>query len=242
MTELEHEHTPEAIAERLAEPARDSNLRDWVLGGIDGAITTFAIVAGVAGAGLANTIVIILGVANLIADGISMAAGNYSGVKAENDQYRKIRDMERREISVTPDGERAEVRHILAKKGFSGKDLDRVVETLTSDVERWIDFMAAEEFGMPKVRRSPRKAAVATFLAFVGCGAVPLTPYLLGLRNSFPIAAVATCLVFFGIGAVKSKWSMSRWWVSGGETLAVGAMAAGTAYAIGHFLERLVGQ
>ncbi|MEL6322640.1 MAG: VIT1/CCC1 transporter family protein, partial [Pseudomonadota bacterium] len=229
------------IAQRLSGPVPSSYLRDWVLGGIDGAITTFAIVAGVAGAGLPNSVVIILGIANLIADGISMAAGNFSGVKAENDQYRKICEMERRHIGAAPEGERAEVRQILQNKGFSGADLDHAVATLTANDERWIDFMVAEEFGLAKTRRSPREAAVATFVAFVVCGAVPLTPYLIGLGSSFPVAAVATGVVFFGIGAAKSRWSMVRWWASGAETLAIGATAAAAAYVIGALLERIVG-
>ncbi len=241
MPELEHEHTPEAIAQRLSEPARASYLRDWVLGGIDGAVTTFAIVAGVAGAGLSHTVVIILGVANLVADGISMAAGNYSGVKAENDEYLKLRDMERRHIRATPEGEREEVRQLFHNKGFSGEDLERAVDVICADKERWVNFMLTEEYGAPKVHRSPISAALATFAAFVLCGAVPLLPYLMGAPKSFSLAAVATGIVFFAIGAMKSKWSMVRWWASGLETLAIGSAAAIAAYLIGDGLEKIVG-
>ena len=238
---LEHGHTPQAIAARLAAPWRPNYLRDWVLGGIDGAVTTFAIVAGVTGAGLSNVVIIILGAANLLADGISMAAGNYSGVKAENDEHRQLRAMERRHIQRAPEGEREEVRQIFARQGFEGEDLERAVGTITADEERWIDFMLAEEFGAPRARRPPLPAAVMTFMAFVICGAVPLAPYALGMENGFLVGSVATALVFFGIGAMKSRWSTARWWASGLETLAIGVAAAATAFAIGDYLERLVG-
>ena len=87
---LEHEHTPEAIAERLGRGARHNYLRDFVYGGIDGAVTTFAVVAGTIGANLATRIVLILGAANLIADGFSMAASNFLGTRAERDDYRRV--------------------------------------------------------------------------------------------------------------------------------------------------------
>lgn len=236
---LEHDHSPEAIAARLAKPIKPNYLRDWVLGGIDGAITTFAIVAGIAGAGLSFSIVIILGVANLIADGISMAAGNYSGVKAENDDYQRLRDMERRHIEHMPEGEREEVRQIFQHKGFTGETLENAVQIITADRERWIDFMVMEEFGAPKQERAPLPAALITFGAFVLCGAVPLIPYIFALPASFTIASIATGLVFFSIGTLKSKWSTTPWWISGMETLGIGALAAAIAYFIGDFLERV---
>ena len=106
LDDIEHGHSPEAIAARLKGGPQVSYLRDWVFGGIDGAVTTFAIVAGVAGASLSTNIILILGAANLLADGFSMAAGNYSGVKAERDDYRRLREMELRHIAATPEGER----------------------------------------------------------------------------------------------------------------------------------------
>lgn len=238
--DLEHMHTAEAIAARLSQPPKPSYLRDWVLGGIDGAITTFAIVAGVAGAGLSHGIIIILGVANLVADGISMAAGNFSGVKAENDDFRRLREMEQRHVEQTPDGEREEVRQIFQSKGFEGEDLDRAVAIITSDQQRWIDFMLAEEFGAPAVERPAKMSALVTFGAFVICGAVPLIPYLIGAPHSFTIATITTAGVFFAIGSLKSRWSTARWWKSGLETLAIGLVAAAAAYFIGDLLKFVV--
>lgn len=240
--DIEHAHTPEAIAERLEEGPQANYLRDWVLGGIDGAVTTFAIVAGVAGAALSSNIILILGAANLLADGFSMAAGNYSGVKAERDDYRRLHDMENRHINLAPEGEREEVRQIFAAKGFEGEDLERAVTIITASRERWINLMLEEEHGAPKVQRSPLKAGLVTFAAFFVCGSVPLLPFLAGgAENALFFATIMTGVAFFGIGALKSRWSTARWWISGLETFSIGMIAAGAAYAVGALLKGWVG-
>src|SRR5688500_13819809 len=107
---MEHEHTTEAIRARLAEGPRPSYLRDWVYGGIDGSVTTFAVVTGVVGAHLSPTIIVILGIANLLGDGFSMAASNYLGTRTERQEAEALRAQEERHIQTDPDGEREEVR------------------------------------------------------------------------------------------------------------------------------------
>ncbi|MBO6636783.1 MAG: VIT1/CCC1 transporter family protein [Roseitalea sp.] len=234
---LEHRHEPDAIAARLAEGAKPNYLRDWVYGGIDGAVTTFAIVAGVVGAALSANIVIILGLANLIADGISMAAGNYSATKTEHDELERTREMEHRHIAIDPDGEREEVRQIFMAKGFEGETLDKAVEAITADRERWISTMVTEEFGLSETVRRPMTAALATLAAFVACGSVPLIPFiLLAPAAASPVALVLTTGVFFLIGSMKSRWSLQRWWVSGLETMVIGCGAAAIAFGIGYAL------
>ena len=214
--DIEHGHSAHAIAARLEKGPQANYIQDWVFGGIDGAVTTFAIVAGVAGAELSVKVILILGLANLLADGFSMAAGNYSGVKAQKDDYDRLREMEIHHIAVTPEGEREEVRQIFAAKGFEGKDLERAVEIITDCQERWVSVMLEEEHGAPRVERSALKAGLVTFVAFFLCGAVPLLPFLYGgIENALAIATIMTGAVFFGIGALKSKWSLARWWHSG---------------------------
>lgn len=233
---LEHEHTFEAIRERLDAGPRRSYVRDWIYGGIDGAVTTFAVVSGVVGGNLESAMVVILGVANLVADGFSMAASNYSGTKAEVDEWRKLREVEQRHIRIAPQGERDEVREIYRRKGFSGTDLDRVVEVITGDQELWLRTMLADEYGLPVEVRSPIRAALSTFSAFLICGAVPLLPYLFGAGRAFPAAVTMTLSTFFLIGSAKSLWSIRSWWTSGLETLGIGTLAAAIAYAIGRLL------
>lgn len=238
MTDLEHDHSSEAIEDRLA-TMRHSYVRDWIYGGIDGAVTTFAVVSGVAGAQLSPLIVLILGFANLIADGFSMAASNYLGTKAEQDDYRRLREIELRHIELVPEGEREEVRLIYRSKGFEGEELDRAVELITSDKERWVQTMLTEEYGLPAEIRSPWKAAASTFSAFIACGLVPIIPYLLNSGSSFVLSCVMTGLTFLAIGAMKSYWSTATWVRSSLETLTVGAIAAVLAYGAGVLLKNV---
>lgn len=232
----DHDHRPEAIRERLAADPVVSYLRDWVYGGIDGSVTTFAIVSGVAGASLSSGVVLILGVANLIADGFSMAAGNYSATRTERQELDAVRAVEERHIRQYPEGETEEVRQICASKGFTGTELERMVAMITADRERWIDFMVREEYGLGQHVRPAMKAARTTFASFVLCGAVPLLPFLLGLTNAFAVALTMTLVVFFSIGSLKSRIVAVSWWRGGLETLATGSIAAGIAYAIGMLL------
>ena len=230
---MEHEHSPEAIQKRLESGPTHNYLRDWIYGGIDGAVTTLAVVTGVAGAQLSNWIILALGFANLFADGFSMAASNYLGTKAEHDDWRRLEAIENRHIDLAPEGEREEIRQIFARKGFQGDELNRIVELTTSDRERWVKTMLMDEYGLPHAVRSPRIAAFSTFTAFVLCGLAPLLPYLFGSEHSLAISVTLTAVVFVAIGSIKSRWSTSSWWHSGLTTLLVGAIAAVLAYVAG---------
>ena len=236
---MEHEHSIEAIAARLSAGPRQNYLRDWIYGGIDGSVTTFAIVAGVVGAHLSPAVILILGFANLMADGFSMAASNFIGTRAEHDDMRHIEAIEQRHIDLDPEGEREEVRQIFGRKGFQGNDLQRVVELITADRHRWVRTMLTEEYGLPQQARSPWMAAVSTFSAFIICGLVPLVPFLLGASEALWLSILLTGAVFFVIGSVKSRWSTISWWRSGFSTLLVGGTAAVLAYAVGIALRDL---
>ena len=237
---MEHEHSVEAIRERLSAGPRHNYLRDWIYGGIDGSVTTFAVVTGVVGASLSPVVIVIMGFANLVGDGFSMAASNYLGTKSEHDDISRLATIERRHIELTPDGEREEVRQIFAAKGFAGADLERVVELITSDRERWVRTMLTEEYGLPQEARSAWKAALTTFSAFVICGLAPLVPFLIHVSKPVTYSILITAAVFFAIGSVKSRWSTVPWWRSGLMTLSVGGIAAGLSYAVGVLLKNLV--
>ena len=236
---MEHAHTSEAIAERLSAGPKQNYLRDWIYGGIDGSVTTAKVVTGVVGAHLSPAIIVIMGFANLFADGFSMAASNFLGTKAEHDDILRLATIEHRHIEMSPEGEREEVRQIFAAKGFDGTDLERVVELITSDKDRWVRTMLTEEYGLPLQARSPWMAALTTFSAFALCGLVPLVPYLLGVGNALTISIFLTAGVFLLIGSIKSRWSTVSWWRSGLSTLLVGGVAAALAYVAGVFLRSL---
>ena len=239
---MEHEHTVEAIHERLSAGPRQNYLRDWIYGGIDGSVTTFAVVSGVVGARLSPWIILVMGFANLFADGFSMAAGNFLGTKAEHEDLKRLEAIEFRHVDLAPEGEREEVRQIFRSKGFAGEDLTRLVDLITSDRTRWVRTMLTEEYGLPQAVRSPWLAAITTFSAFLVCGLVPLLPYLFGSSDPLVLSLIMTGGVFFTIGSVKSRWSTSVWWSSGLSTLAVGATAAGLAYTVGLLLTHLMQQ
>lgn len=231
----DHGHSPQEIARRIGAPVGSGTLKDAVLGAIDGAVTTFAIVAGVAGAGLSSFVIVALGIANVLADGFSMAAANYSGTKAELDNMRRLRDVEERHIQSYPQGEWLEVREILSKKGLTGTVLEDATNAITQNRENWIALMMEGEYGLASVQPHAERAAATTFLAFLMAGIIPLLPFLLGIQEAFLVSAGMTMVTFFCIGALKSFWSLTPWWRSGGETFLIGGLAAAIAYLVGSF-------
>ncbi len=243
---LEHSHQHAAIAQRVQGKVGHSYLRDFVYGAIDGTVTTFAVVSGVAGAGLNPKIVIVLGLANLIGDGFSMAASNYLGTRTDEQLLEKARLMERRHIEQVPDGEREEVRQIFAAKGFKGKDLERAVEIITGDEERWVDTMLVDELGLTLNGPSALKAALATFFAFCFVGLLPLLAFIFGAwmnvetNSLYLVSTVVTACAFFAVGATKSIFVEQKWYRSGFETLLIGGSAALIAFIVGVLLKGLV--
>ena len=229
----EHGHSPHEITTRLAAGQQHSNLKDMIYGGIDGAVTTFAIVAGVEGAGLPHSIIVALGLANILADGFSMAASNYSGTKAELDDRKRIIQIEERHIVQHPEGELEELRQILSMRGLDGEVLEQATQAISQNHDKWIGLMLTDEYGLARDDPEPMRAALATFAAFLLAGTVPLLPFLLGVDHAFSIAIFATLFTFFLIGAAKSRWSLAKWWRSGIETLLIGGFAAVLAYAVG---------
>ena len=244
---LEHSHEPQAIAERVGAKTEHSYLKDFVYGAIDGTVTTFAVVSGVAGAGLDARIVIVLGLANLLGDGFSMGASNYLGTKTEEQLREKIREMELRHIRNNPEGEREEIREIYRRKGFEGEDLDRAVEIITSDEERWVNTMMVDELGQTLEGPSPIIAAVTTFIAFCVVGLLPLLAFIYGYfvpteeLTLYWTSVAITALAFFSVGTTKSVFVNQSWIRSGMETLIVGGIAALLAYLVGLLLKGVVG-
>ncbi len=235
-------HTPDRVKQRLEDGTPQSYLKDMVYGGLDGTITTFAVVSGVVGAELAAGIVVILGLANLFADGFSMAVSNFLGTKAEQQFLHMIRKEEENEIQLIPEGEREEIRQIYAAKGFEGELLEQVVEVITADEQVWVDTMLLEEHGLLLNGPEPKRAAWWTFVAFLAAGIVPVAPFIVnlmvdgGISAPFLWSSIATAVTFFAIGVFKARVVGGSTVKAGLETVAVGGMAAVLAYGVGWLL------
>jgi VIT1/CCC1 family predicted Fe2+/Mn2+ transporter len=221
-------------------------LREFVYGGMDGGVTTFAVVAGATGAHFDNSVIIILGLANLIADGFSMSVGSYLSIKSELESYRKLKQYELWGVENIPDMERDEIRSIYQSKGLKGKLLDKVVEVITSDKELWVKEMMHGEFQLIPEKKSPITAGTYTFLSFILIGSIPLLPFIFSYFGWIPpislfqITCLLTGLAFVLVGLVKSyvTHTSARWAVA--EALLLGAAAASLAYLVGFLLERLL--
>lgn len=225
------------------------SLGDFVYGATDGAVTTFAVVAGVVGASLSPSIVLILGFANLLADGFSMAVGNYLSAKAQREQIEKARKREEWEIDNLVEQEKQEIRDIYTEKGFKEELLDEIVRVITSRRKVWVDTMMREELGLIEESRQPRDTAVTTFAAFNAVGLIPLLPFVamfvigssvVSAADAFTYSVISTAAAFFLIGSVKGRVVQKPLLRSGLNTLSIGGIAATVAFAVGYLLNLIV--
>jgi VIT1/CCC1 family predicted Fe2+/Mn2+ transporter len=217
-------------------------LREIVYGGNDGIVTTFAVVAGFAGAGAEGAAavgaiaVLLFGLANLFADATSMGLGAFLATRSAQDIYRAARIRELREIHEKPERERAELFEILSAKGVPEPDIHAFADLYRRNPELLADFMMQHEIGMPDPSGgNPALDGLATFLSFIFFGAIPLVPYFLRDpdRTTFHWSVLATFLALALLGLL-------RWRVTGesvtrcvAETVAVGGVCAVIAYAVG---------
>ena len=219
-------------------------MSDMVLGAIDGCITTFAIVSGAFGAGFSPLVVIAMGMANLLADGISMAVSNYEAVSAQLRFAENARRTEEEHIHLVPEGEREEIRQIFAKKGFSGENLEHIVDTVTANRSLWIDTMLSEEYGLSGVTPSPLASAWWTFIAFIVVGLIPLLPFIFRsaeFSRQFIASSFLAAVVFFLIGLLKGWVYRNPPLRAGIATLLLGGCAALVAFIIGHIVQQAFG-
>ncbi|HSF53946.1 MAG TPA: VIT1/CCC1 transporter family protein [Algoriphagus sp.] len=217
-------------------------LREFVYGGIDGAVTTFAVVAGGFGANLDPGILIILGCANLLADGFSMSVGAYLSAKSERDNFNKHEKIEYWEVENLPDVEREEIAEIYREKGFKGELLTKIVDHICSDKDLWVSEMMKDELGMMRDTKSPFKIGLATLISFILVGVIPLLVYLWDFffpteMNIFLWTSILTGLAFLIVGWLKGIVNQTSAIRSISETVALGLLAAVVAYYVGDILE-----
>ena len=243
-------HAPERIAQAAKEQhggASDVYIGNMVYGGLDGILTTFAVVSGVAGAKLGSSIVLILGMANLLADGFSMAIGAYLSSKSEKEYYQREWQREAWEVEHFPEGERAELYEVYRSHNYSEEDAHRLVDIQARDPDRWVKAMMINELGMLQDERKPLFSALATLVSFILAGFMPLIVYVMGLfypissTEAFTVSVILSALTIFGLGVAKVTVTRLNPLRSGLEMLLVGGLAASVAYVVGALLRGIVG-
>ncbi len=225
-------------------------IEDFVYGATDGAVTTFAIVAGVVGASLSPSVVLILGFANLFADGFSMAIGNYLSAKSRIEYVERQRKREEWEIENTTAQKIQEIKDIYSDKGFKGELLESIAKVITSKRKVWVDTIMEEKIGLAgNNNENPIYKAITTFFAFYLVGLIPLIPFIYvyfvyfdlshlvnKIDNVFLYSIIFTAISFFSIGLVKGKVVNKSPVRSGFNTLIIGGIAAAVAFLVGSLL------
>jgi VIT1/CCC1 family predicted Fe2+/Mn2+ transporter len=219
-------------------------LRAAIFGVNDGLVSNLSLIFGVAGAGVANSVVILAGVAGLLAGAFSMAAGEYISVRVQREVFERLLHLEAHEIGSDPDAERAELADMYARKGLSRDLAERIAEELMKDPVVALDTHAREELGLDPDEGlgSPVAAAAASFGMFSVGALVPLVPFLFGSGNAaVAVSAALSAGALFGVGAAMSYLTGRNPLVSGIRMLAIGAAAAVTTYVVGKLLDVSVG-
>lgn len=217
------------------------SIKDIIYGATDGIITTFAVISGVVGASFSTKTLLILGFANIVADGFSMAASNYLGSQSQSELVDSELRRELREIEEIPEMELKEVREVLMKRGYSAHDAVELSERLMRHKDFFADFMMRYELGLNPEGDHHFRGALFTFFAFMGAGLMPLLPFLvIHTADTFAISAGATAVSLFAVGALRYFVTGKNWLRSGIEMFFVGGVAALVAYGIGYVLSGLV--
>jgi VIT1/CCC1 family predicted Fe2+/Mn2+ transporter len=216
-------------------------LRNFVFGSADGLVTVLAFVAGVSASLGDRRLVLLAGISEMFAGALSMGLGALLGSRAERDLYRRERAREEREVREVPHLEREELRQIYRQKGFEGEGLERVVDVLTANFDRWIDTMMAEELNLAPPSESPLKAGLVIGLSYLAAAAIPLFPYvLLPLRWALLGSLVSTGIALFAVGVAKARFTQRRPLRAGFETVAAGLLGTALCFGIGQATAALI--
>lgn len=229
------------IAQKQKRFDKGEYLGDFVYGANDGIITTFAVVTGAVGASLSPGVVIILGVANLLADGFSMGASSILSTLSERNFHKSLRIEQEYDIDHNPEVAKEEVRDVLRRWDTPRESLESMMLAITRSKRRWSDFVLREEYNITEDdTKNPVRHGVATFTAFVIVGTLPLVPYIFGVRSEhqFLVSIVATALALFVTGALQSLLTNKKWWLKTGvQMLLLGGVAAMISYTIGYIIK-----
>ncbi|MFD0687104.1 VIT1/CCC1 transporter family protein [Actinomadura fibrosa] len=208
-------------------------LRPAVFGAMDGLVSNFALIAGIAGGQASQKVILLAGLAGLAAGAFSMAAGEYISVASQSELARAEIEVERLELIRHPVAEQRELAQVFEARGVDAETAAEVARQLSRDPDEALEVHAREELGVsPADLPSPVVAAGSSFLSFSVGALLPVLPYLLGATNLWPAAGLAALGLFLA-GAIVSRVTTRAWWYGGLRQLAFGAAAAAITYGVG---------
>lgn len=211
-------------------------LRPAVFGAMDGLVTNIALVAGVGGAGASSNVIVLSGVAGLVAGAFSMALGEYASVETQNDSVRAEAAIERAEIARNPHAEQAELAELFVEMGLTRETAERVAREVHADEELAVKVHVTQELGVdPDEQPSPLAAGISSFLCFSIGALFPLMPYLLGYSSLLAGLGIGG-VGLFAAGAIASRFTTRTWWLGGLRQLMFGAIAAAATYVVGSLI------
>lgn len=217
-------------------------LRGAVYGGLDGIIHSYAMIMGSAGAVLTASVIVTIGLSNLISGAMSMGLGDFLSSKSENEYIQRERKREEWEVLNDPEGEKREIVEIYKAKGVSEEDSIDIANIVSKSPKAWVDIMMIEELGLSGGEASPLVGAFATFISFIIFGIIPLIPFIVvkiaGTEGDylFLICSLMTAFAAFTLGVLKTIIAKKNWFIAGMETLFLAAICAIAAFIIGLIL------
>jgi VIT1/CCC1 family predicted Fe2+/Mn2+ transporter len=216
-------------------------LRAATFGAMDGLVTNIALIAGVSGGGADREMIIVTGVAGLVAGAFSMALGEFASVRTQNEAVAGEVAVERAELARHPHAEQAELVEMYEEMGLTRSTAEAVAAEVHADPELALKVHVTQELGVdPDEQPSPWTAALSSFLCFAVGGVVPLLPFLLG-GSSLWAGLLVGAVGLFLVGAVTSRFTNRPWWFAGTRQLLFGALAAGATYVVGTLIGVAVG-
>jgi VIT1/CCC1 family predicted Fe2+/Mn2+ transporter len=224
------------------------HIKSIVYGGLDGIITTFAVVSGATGGRLDASVILILGISNMFADGGSMGIGAALASRADKEMVLRERDREKWEMENFPEGEIAEMVEIYTDRGLAPDVAETVVRGMATNSEFMVRQMLVDELHLtpPDDDDNPWVEGMITFASFILFGVFPLLAYICLDRTSasedtmFTISCSLTAVMLFVLGVVKSQFTKQPWYLAGGEILGLGGITAGISYGIGALVAEVV--
>ena len=233
-------HPGPVTEQNTAAGGKSGALRAGIFGLNDGLVSNLSLIFGVAGAGVSNHVVIIAGIAGLLAGAFSMGAGEYVSMRVQREVFERLIHLEAHEIGSDPEAERLELAELYVHKGLPRDLSDQLATELMKDPEVALETHAREELGLDPREGlgSPFAAAGSSFVTFALGAFVPLLPFLVSSGTPAVVAsAILSGIALFAVGAAMSYLTGRPWLLSGSRMLAVGAAAAGVTYLVGKALD-----